>query len=194
MTGEAAGASSRASASLDDLRARAAEIDEFVEMVRSIADQTNLLALNATIEAARAGEAGRGFSVVANEVKTLAGQTNKATTDIAERVEALRGASARTDEELRSVGEVVTRLAGVATSIAAAMEEQSAATDEIARNVQEAATGNDGVSEVISHVADAASRSDVAAGQIADGASELVKQANQLQDRVTGFLAQLRAA
>jgi methyl-accepting chemotaxis protein len=194
MTGEAAGASGRASASLDELRARAAEIDDFVEMVSTIADQTNLLALNATIEAARAGEAGRGFAVVANEVKTLAGQTNKATTDIAERVEALRGASSRTDENLRSVGDVVTRLGDIATSIAAAMEEQSAATDEIARNVQEAAAGNDGVSDVIAHVAEAAGRSDEAAGQIADAASELVQQTKQLQERVTGFLAELRAA
>lgn len=194
MTGEASGASERASASLNDLRTRAAEIDDFVETVSTIADQTNLLALNATIEAARAGEAGRGFAVVANEVKTLAGQTNKATTDIAERVEALRGASARTDEELRSVGDAITRLAGVATSIAAAMEEQSAATDDIARNVQEAAAGADGASEAIGHVADAAGRSDEAAGQIADAASELVKQADQLQERVTGFLGQLRAA
>ncbi len=194
IASEAADASGRAGGTLETLRARSAEIDSFVELVSSIAEQTNLLALNATIEAARAGDAGRGFSVVANEVKTLAGQTNKATADIAERVQALRAASDETDTELQSVGHVIERLAEIASSIAAAMEEQSAATAEIARNVQEAANGNAGVSEVITHVAEAAAASDEAAERIASAASALTSQAHQLESRVAQFLGDLRAA
>ena len=194
MTTEASGASSRATASLEELRRRASEIDGFVETVSGIADQTNMLALNATIEAARAGEAGRGFAVVANEVKTLAGQTNKATADIAERVEALQTASARTEAELSSVGEVVSRLAEIATAIAAAMEEQSTVTDGIARNVQDAASGTESVNQAITHVADAAGRSNEAAARIAGSAADLARQAQALEGRVGAFLADLRAA
>jgi methyl-accepting chemotaxis protein len=194
VAGEASGASDRAGTVLQELHRRAAEIDDFTNLVHGIADQTNLLALNATIEAARAGDAGRGFAVVASEVKTLAGQTNKATNDIAERVQSLRDASARTETELASVNEVIERLVEIAASIASAMEEQSAATAEIARNVQEAATGNQSVSEVITNVADAAGDGDDAAGRVAEAASDLSRQARDLQSRVADFLGNLRAA
>ena len=194
IAGTAADAGERAAASLQALEERAGEIREIVTLVSSIADQTNLLALNATIEAARAGDAGRGFAVVAGEVKTLAGRTNQATTDIAERIEALKAASVRTGGEIEAVTTPVARMAEIADAVAAAMEEQASATAEIARNVNEAATGNAEVSRVVTDVAEAAAASDTAAAHIADGAGTLTERSRELQSRLSAFLASLRAA
>jgi methyl-accepting chemotaxis protein len=194
IAGTAADAGERAAESLQALEERAGEIREIVTLVSSIADQTNLLALNATIEAARAGDAGRGFAVVAGEVKTLAGRTNQATTDIAERIEALKAASVRTGGEIEAVTTPVARMAEIADAVAAAMEEQASATAEIARNVNEAATGNAEVSRVVTDVAEAAAASDTAAAHIADGAGTLTERSRELQSRLSAFLASLRAA
>lgn len=187
-------AGGKATEKLSELRARSVEISEFVDLVAGIADQTNLLALNATIEAARAGEAGRGFSVVAQEVKALADQANKAASDISERVKALNSTSDDTERELTQVCETVERMSEIATAVSAAMEEQSAATSEIARNVNEAAIGNENVSQVIAQVSDAADASNTVAERIAGAADALSTRADELQAQVKNFLTNLRAA
>ncbi|RRB47896.1 methyl-accepting chemotaxis protein, partial [Escherichia coli] len=111
----------------------AQKIGDVVTLIQSIAAQTNLLALNATIEAARAGEAGRGFAVVASEVKSLAGQTAKATTEISEQITAIQTASDETVTAIRNVVDVITEIDQIGTAIAAAIEEQGAATKELSR-------------------------------------------------------------
>src|SRR5690606_23140721 len=112
----------------------AQKIGEVVELISTIAEQTNLLALNATIEAARAGEAGKGFAVVASEVKGLAGQTAKATEEIAAQIRAVQAVSAEAADAIRGIGDTIARINDTAAAIAAAVEQQGAATSEIARN------------------------------------------------------------
>jgi methyl-accepting chemotaxis protein len=124
----------------------AARIGDVVRLIGEIAGQTNLLALNATIEAARAGEAGRGFAVVASEVKTLAAQTAKATEEISTQIQQMQAATSGAVEAIRGIGATVERTSGIATAIAAAVEEQGATTQEIARSAAEVAGSTDRVS------------------------------------------------
>jgi methyl-accepting chemotaxis protein len=172
----------------------AAGIGEVVSLINSIAAQTNLLALNATIEAARAGEAGRGFAVVASEVKSLASQTAKATDEISEQVADIQKVASEAIEAIKAIGGIIGEVNEVATAIAAAVEEQGAATQEISRNTQYAAQGTRNVSENIAGVkvdADAAA----AAAQNVRHASEILEaQSLQLSGQVTEFLANIRAA
>ena len=172
----------------------AQRVGEVVTLISSIADQTNLLALNATIEAARAGEAGRGFAVVATEVKALAAQTARATAEIAAQIGRIQGS---TGEAVRAIDGIAARIrdiSGMATAIAAAVEEQGAATQEIVRNVTQAATGTEAVTANVTGVAGAAAATGQAAGQVLDSASEMARQAAQLGEEVEHFLATVRAA
>jgi methyl-accepting chemotaxis protein len=125
-------------ATIDELAALAQEISEVTNLISRIAGQTNLLALNATIEAARAGEAGRGFAVVAQEVKTLAGQTAKATQDISERIEAIQTATQRSVEAIQGVSQTIRDLDRFSVRIASAVEQQAHAAQEIANNLNSA--------------------------------------------------------
>src|ERR1700716_731801 len=127
----------------------AQKIGDVVTLIQSIAAQTNLLALNATIEAARAGDAGRGFAGVASEVKSLAGQTAKATTEISEQFAAIQTASDETVTAIRNVVDVIAEIDQIGIAIASAIEEQGSATKEISRNVQEAARGTQEVTSNI---------------------------------------------
>ncbi|UGY14017.1 methyl-accepting chemotaxis protein [Bradyrhizobium septentrionale] len=172
----------------------AQKIGDVVTLIQSIAAQTNLLALNATIEAARAGEAGRGFAVVASEVKSLAGQTAKATTEIAEQITAIQTASDETVTAIRSVVDVITEIDQIGTAIAAAIEEQGSATQEISRSVQEAARGTQEVNSNISGVQRAADDTGAAATQVLGAAEQLSTQSKDLAGQVNRFLSDVRAA
>ncbi|SFK94215.1 methyl-accepting chemotaxis protein [Methylorubrum salsuginis] len=176
------------------LNQTSARIGDMVGMISNIASQTNLLALNATIEAARAGEAGRGFAVVASEVKELANQTARATDEIARQIGEVQGV---TDQTVGAIGSITARIREIdamATSIAAAVEEQGAATQEIVRNVAQASVGTSAVTGTIAGVASASETTGAAASQVLTSASELSRQSEHLTEEVHRFLATVRAA
>jgi methyl-accepting chemotaxis protein len=172
----------------------ARRIGDVVKLITGIAEQTNLLALNATIEAARAGEAGRGFAVVAQEVKALAAQTAKATEEIGIQIAGMQTATAESVEAIKQIGAVILRISEVSGMIAAAVEQQSAATREIARNVQMAAGGAAQVGSAIADVHQGAADTGSASGQVLASAQSLSSQAGRLKLEVDGFLASIRAA
>jgi methyl-accepting chemotaxis protein len=172
----------------------AQKIGDVVTLIQSIAEQTNLLALNATIEAARAGEAGRGFAVVAAEVKSLAGQTAKATTEISGQIAAIQSTSDETVAAIRNVVEVITEIDQIGTAIAAAIEEQGSATKEISRSVSEAARGTQEVNSNIAGVQRAADDTGAASSRVLGAAEQLSSQSRDLADQVNRFLSEVRAA
>jgi len=172
----------------------AKKIGDVVTLIQNIAAQTNLLALNATIEAARAGEAGRGFAVVASEVKSLAGQTAKATTEISEQVAAIQAASDETVTAIKNVVDVITEIDQIGIAIASAIEQQGSATKEISRSVQEAARGTQEVNSNISGVQRAADDTGGAANQVLGAAEQLSSQSRELAGQVNRFLSEVRAA
>ncbi len=176
------------------LAAGAQKIGDVVILIQTIAAQTNLLALNATIEAARAGEAGRGFAVVASEVKSLAGQTAKATTEISEQIAAIQTASDETVTAIRNVVEVIAEIDQIGVAIASAIEQQGSATMEISRNVQQAARGTQEVTSNISGVQRAADGTGSAANQVLGAAEQLSSQSRDLAGQVNRFLSEVRAA
>jgi len=172
----------------------AQKIGEVVSLINEIADQTNLLAPNATIEAARAGEAGKGFAVVASEVKSLANQTANATGNIEAQIAAVQTETKTAVSAIRGICETLRETKVVCSTIAAAVEEQSAATQEISRNVQEAATGTTQISKNVGGVTKAANDTGVAANQMLGAAADLAKQSDVLRNEVGKFLANVRAA
>jgi len=179
---------------MQTLRAGAARIGDVVSLISGIAAQTNLLALNATIEAARAGEAGRGFAVVAMEVKDLASQTAKATEDVARQVGEIRSWTGDASDAIAVVVSRISEISVLAGGIAAAVEEQGAATQEIVRNVGQAAQGTGEVTNNIVGVAHAAEEAGAAAEQVLGSAAGLSRQAQQLDAEVRRFLESVRAA
>ena len=170
------------------------KIGAIVSLINDIAEQTNLLALNATIEAARAGEAGRGFAVVASEVKTLAEQTGKATSSISEQIAGIQGATGKAVTAIASIGEVIGEMNNISAAIAAAMEEQRAAASEITRAAHEAATGARDVSHSISSVDAAASETGQCAAQVSAASGALNTESAGLKKAVSEFLSGVRAA
>ena len=172
----------------------AGKIGSVAQLIQDIASQTNLLALNATIEAARAGEAGKGFAVVASEVKNLATQTARATEEITGQIATIQQETNNTVTAIRAIGSTVIRLNEIASGIAAAVEEQSAATQEIARNVQQAAIGTEEVSRNITGVNDAAAEAGSAATQVLDAAKDLSQQSAALSSQVDAFIGRIRAS
>jgi methyl-accepting chemotaxis protein len=194
IAGQAVAEANRTNLTVQGLSAAAQKIGDVVKLISDIASQTNLLALNATIEAARAGEAGRGFAVVANEVKSLASQTAKATDDISAQVGAMQGATAEAVQAIEGIGRTIGAINDIASAISIAVEQQGSATQEIARNVQEAAQGTGQVSSNISAVNQAADKTGSAANKVLSSAEELSGQAATLRADVDRFLANIRAA
>ncbi len=184
----------RTNGTVQTLAETAQKIGEVVNLISDIAEQTNLLALNATIEAARAGEAGKGFAVVASEVKSLANQTATATEEIASQISNMQGVTDETVKAIASIREVIGKIGETNTAIASAIEEQNAATQEIARNAQEAASGTQDVSGNIGNVQSAAGETGSAAGQMLQATGELTQQAELLRGEVDRFLGEIRAA
>ncbi|MGE5157542.1 MAG: methyl-accepting chemotaxis protein [Gemmatimonas sp.] len=172
----------------------ASRISVVVDLIQVIASQTNLLALNATIEAARAGEAGRGFAVVASEVKNLASQTAKATDEIRTQIASMQEVTTSAVGAIRNIGQTIGEINDVTTAIAAAVEEQGAATREIARNIQHAAGGTSEVSSNIVGVSTASAEAGAAATQVLDASAELRREADMLRAGIDAFLTNIRAA
>jgi len=194
IVGEAVTQAGDTNAKVRSLAEAAQRIGDVVRLINDIAGQTNLLALNATIEAARAGEAGKGFAVVASEVKTLATQTGRATDEIADQVRAIQDATRSSVDAIGGIADTIQRVSEISTVIAAAVEEQGAATQEISRNVQQAATGATEVSSNIAGVTASAEQTGTAAAQVLASAGELAKNGATLRREVDDFLRTVRAA
>jgi methyl-accepting chemotaxis protein len=181
-------------ATMQGLADNASRISVVVDLIQVIASQTNLLALNATIEAARAGEAGRGFAVVASEVKSLANQTAKATEEIRLQIANMQAVTTSAVNAIRNIGQTIGEINDVTTAIAAAVEEQGAATREIARNIQHAAGGTSQVSSNIVGVSTASADAGVAANEVLKASAALRREADGLRSEIDAFLNNIRAA
>ncbi|PWC42806.1 HAMP domain-containing methyl-accepting chemotaxis protein [Azospirillum sp. TSO22-1] len=194
IAGEAVAQAGRADESMRGLASASEEIAKVIDLIMQIAAQTRLLALNATIEAARAGDMGKGFAVVASEVKALADQTTRATDEIAAKVTSIQDEAQGAVSSIGAIMETIRRISDVSGTIAAAVEEQQAATQEIARNIQQAAQGTQEVSSNIVGVNRAATDTGSAAHQVLGAADTLSSQAGVLKSKVELFLSAVKAA
>jgi methyl-accepting chemotaxis protein len=181
-------------ARIGKLSRAAQEIGDVVKLITAIAEQTNLLALNATIEAARAGEAGRGFAVVASEVKSLASQTAKATDEISSHILGMQGATQESVAAIKEIGGTIAQISNIASTIAGAVEQQSVATQEIARNVQNVAQGTHEAAASIMQVNRGATETGSASEEVLNSAKTLSTESARLREELDRFMANIRAA
>ncbi len=194
IANEAVKQAGRTDQRMTELSQAASRIGDVVKLITAIAEQTNLLALNATIEAARAGEAGKGFAVVAQEVKALAAQTARATGEISTQISGMQAATQDSVAAIKEIGGTIGHSAEIAATIAAAVEEQGAATQEIARNIHQAAHGTTEVASNIAEVNRGAGETGSAATQVLSSAQALAKESSRLEVEVEKFLRTVRAA
>lgn len=190
---QAVDAAEETNASVTSLSEAGQKIGEVVGLINDIASQTNLLALNATIEAARAGEAGKGFAVVASEVKSLATQTARATEDISAQITSMQEETQGAVKAIHNISGIISKISEISSTIAAAVEEQGAATSEISQNAQLAANGTNSVSENIANVSQTAAETGSAAGEVLSAAGELAEQSENFKGEVESFLQEMRA-
>jgi methyl-accepting chemotaxis protein len=193
IAGEAVNQAAQTNTRITALSEAAGRIGHVVKLITAIAEQTNLLALNATIEAARAGEAGRGFAIVAQEVKALAGQTAKATDDISMQIAGMQAATAEAVTAIAEIGGTIGRISDIAGTIAVAVEQQITTTRDIACNVQNASRGTTEVATNISEVSAAASETGWASSQVLSSARSLTREGGVLRQEVDQFLSMVRA-
>jgi methyl-accepting chemotaxis protein len=194
IAGRAVEQTRQTDSTVQGLASTASRIGEVVGLINDIAGQTNLLALNATIEAARAGEAGKGFAVVASEVKSLATQTAKATEEISLQISAIQKVANDAVEAIKGIGGIIGEVNEVATAIAAAVEQQGAATQEITRSTQQASQGTQEAAENLAGVTAGADATGEAAHNVKSAAEALGTQTQQLGVQVNSFLSNIRAA
>ncbi|MEU4561956.1 methyl-accepting chemotaxis protein [Actinoplanes sp. NPDC023936] len=187
VAAEAVGLAAATSSTMNKLGESSAEIGNVIKTITAIAEQTNLLALNATIEAARAGEMGKGFAVVASEVKDLAQETARATEDISRRVEAIQVDTEGAVEAIEKISTVIARISDFQTTIASAVEEQTATTAEMNRSVSEAATGTGDISRGITGVAQAAVNTSQGVAETQQAIAELARMSTDLNTLVSRF-------
>ena len=187
VAGQAVKTAETTNATVSKLGVSSAEIGQVIKVITSIAQQTNLLALNATIEAARAGEAGKGFAVVANEVKELAKQTAKATEDISQKIAAIQSDTKGAVDAIATIGAVINQISDISSTIATAVEEQSATTNEMSRNVTEAAKGSTEITQNIAGVSQAAQGTSSSAHESMKAAQSLAQMSTQLRGLVEQF-------
>lgn len=179
---------------IQNLSEAANKVGEVVQLISDIADQTNLLALNATIESARAGEAGKGFAVVATEVKSLAGQTGNATEEITNHINNIQRETKNAVDSIREIGDVIQTIHELSTSIASAVEEQTAATSEIARNVENVAGRTEDIGGRIKGVSDLAAANGNAAGQVDEAVTSVREGTRELRENIQKFLVDVNKA
>jgi methyl-accepting chemotaxis protein len=194
IANEAVDQAGKTDARIAGLSLAANRIGDVTKLITTIAEQTNLLALNATIEAARAGDAGRGFAVVAQEVKALASQTARATSEISTQIAGMQAATQDSVLAIKEIYGTIGRVSEIAAAIAAAIEQQGAATQEIARNVQQAAIGSTQVATSIADVNRGACDTGSASSQVLVSAQMLSSENKRLKAEVVKFLATVRAA
>jgi methyl-accepting chemotaxis protein len=187
VAAEAVGLAGRTSVTMNQLGESSSEIGNVIKTITSIAEQTNLLALNATIEAARAGEAGKGFAVVASEVKDLAQETARATEDISQRVSAIQSDTEGAVTAIEEITRVIARISDFQTTIASAVEEQTATTAEMNRSVGEAAAGSGEIAQNISGVAEAARMTTEGVQESQQATNELARMSAELTGLVSTF-------
>ncbi len=180
-------AARRASDTLERLGKSGAEVGAVIRLITSVADQTNLLALNATIEAARAGDAGRGFGVVASEVKELARSTTRGAEDVRTLLDAMRRDLGLAKEAIEEIVKVIHDIHGAQSVIASAVAEQTATTAEIGRTLEESARGGASIVGHIHGVAGASRSASDGARQTAEAAAELAQLAAALERVVGSF-------
>jgi methyl-accepting chemotaxis protein len=184
----------RTAMTMSELGQAATRIGEVVGLIQAIAGQTNLLALNATIEAARAGESGRGFAVVASEVKSLAGQTAKATEEIAGQVGAIQSATADAARALEQVNEIIGEMATIATTVAGTVDQQSAAVSSITEGVSRASGEAQTGAAAMSRVAGVTAEARGTAANVKGLADSVALEAENLEGEVRQFLTNVQAA
>jgi methyl-accepting chemotaxis protein len=190
---KAVGEAGRTNIAVKELDEAAARIGDVIKLITGIAEQTNLLALNATIEAARAGEAGRGFAVVAGEVKALAGQTSRATEEIAAQIAGMQRATTRSIEAITAIEGIIREIGDISAAIAAAVTEQGAATSEIARSVETAARRTADTASEVNHVGTATEETRASAGAVKSVADDLGHVASRIRAQVDQFFERLSA-
>ena len=193
IASQTASAAQNSAGTINELVDQAQRVSHIVSLISKIASQTNLLALNATIESARAGEAGKGFAVVANEVKSLAAQTAKATEEITLNIQSIQTATGRVVEEIRHISDIANQSREISTSIAAAIEEQTAATQEISKSVAYAAQGTEAVAENITEVGKNVTEADTLSRRVLSATVSLGQEFGKLEAQVEKFVATVRS-